>query len=161
MKFSNSNKQLYLLILINFALPLLISPLELPKKPAEKDPLSDLSDAELDKLMKDYGLSNKDLGILSTNSTKAEKTGKKKYDLLDLNDDEDPLKNLLKNNNKNVTTGLTTPSAIFSHNRNLLKKFHISQRNAYNLVNMLKRLDIFNRLPISAKNIVAVGINLN
>ena len=97
MKFKVQNKNTFLtssifLCLIFQAITLL------PKKaPAgkEKDPLSDLSDADLDKLMKEYGLSNKDLGILgANNSTKPEKN-KKTYDLLDLNfGDEDPLKNL-------------------------------------------------------------------
>ena len=159
MKFKVQNKNTFLtssifLCLIFQAITLL------PKKaPAgkEKDPLSDLSDADLDKLMKEYGLSNKDLGILgANNSTKPEKN-KKTYDLLDLNfGDEDPLKNLLKSNNKIKNPQLNSPSALFNNNKKILEKFHISQRNAYNLVKLMKEFNLFSRLPITAKNIIAV-----
>jgi hypothetical protein len=155
MKFKLNFNEYALISFILFSLAVHVFTVEIKKKTGKKDPLTDLSDAELDKLMKDYGLSSKDLGILGNNSTKPE-ANKKKYDLLDLNDEEDPLQNLLKTKNKKDKAILNSPSAIFNYNKNILRKFHISQRNAYNLLNTMKNLDIFYRLPITARNIIAV-----
>lgn len=57
--------------------------------------LDGLSDVELDKMMKEYGISDKDLGVLGTgNSDSKGKSGKDKKDpLFDL--EEDPLKSIL------------------------------------------------------------------
>jgi hypothetical protein len=98
------------------------------------DPLADLSDAELEKMMKDYGIATSEL----------DKSGNK-------DKKDDPL-NMLEPK---------TPSTIedvIKLNKEALKKFQITSKNAFDLLNILKDNKIFARLPVSAQNIVADSI---
>jgi hypothetical protein len=98
------------------------------------DPLADLSDAELEKMMKDYGIATSEL----------DKSGNK-------DKKDDPL-NMLEP---------ITPSTIedvIKLNKEALKKFQITSKNAFDLLNILKDNKIFARLPVSAQNIVADSI---
>jgi hypothetical protein len=96
-----------------------------------KDPLSNLSDAELEKMMKEYGITNADLDKSSAKEKK-----------------EDNI-NIL-----NTTTPLTVDELI-KINKEALKKFQLTSKNAFDLLNIVKDYKIFSRLPITAQNIVA------
>jgi hypothetical protein len=100
----------------------------------ETDQLANLSDSELEKMMKDYGISTADLEKSSPKDKK-----------------QNPL-NMLEPK---------IPSSIddvIKLNKEALKKFQITSKNAFDLLNFLRDYKIFSRLPITAQNIVANSI---
>lgn len=127
------------------------------KSQSDKDnPFAGMSDAELDKMMKEYGLDSKDLGISKKSSSGGSK-GKSKSSL-DISLDMDPLSMLeMSNSNKSNDKESSSPKKIeeiYAKNKEILKKFVLSEKDAYSLLTHISKFQIFNKLPLTAMNII-------
>lgn len=126
-------KLFYLIILIYLTI---LNAIRLKKSNTKKskDHLSELSDEELDKLMNDYGLNTSDL-------TKNNK--EKKDNHINMLDNKKP----------------SSIADVIKNNKDSLRKFQLTPKNAIDLLDILKDYKLFSRLPVSAQNIVATSIN--
>lgn len=126
------------------------------------DPLAGLSDVELYKMMKDYGIDSKEVGNLvdeklNTKSTK-KKSKHKKDALTDLgvNIFDDPLKNLVEEDRKNMNSlAAISLSDIYYKNKEILKHFEITEDNLLKLIKAATNYSIFMHLPLPAMNILS------
>ncbi len=135
------------------------------------NPFAGLSDSELNKMMKQYGLDSQDFGVLSNetgpkkNTKSPNKDPKTKGDskdlLMDLNLDDDPLKELLDDDKKMTGSKRIQRSIAELHRNNLrvLRKFNMSENDAYSLINTASKLNVFKRLPVTAMNIIKDVVN--
>jgi hypothetical protein len=130
------------------------------KSTSDKDnPFAGMSDAELDKMMKEYGLDSKDLGISkksSSSNSSSSGSGKIKKSSFDMNLDEDPLA-MLEISNSHKSPESSSPKKIkeiYSKNKEILKKFELSEKDAYSLITQVSKFQIFNKLPLTAMNII-------
>jgi hypothetical protein len=94
----------------------------------EKDPLENISDKDLEKLMKEYGINKTSLTDVTSLSYKNQKQS-------------DSQQNIVKN--------------LTSSDNNDLQNFQLSKENIYTLLTSLKEFNLFNRLPVTAKNIIS------
>jgi hypothetical protein len=130
------------------------------KSTSDKDnPFAGMSDAELDKMMKEYGLDSKDLGISKkSSSSNSSSSGKIKNSSLDMSLDEDPLAMLeISNSNSHKSQEFSSPKKIkeiYAKNKEILKKFELSEKDAYSLITQVSKFQIFNKLPLTAMNII-------
>ncbi len=116
-----------------------------------KDPLVGLSDAQLEKMMKSYGVNSKDLGVLSS-SVSANKNDKT---LTDVGDEDDPLKSILDKNHK--MKEFKSNNEIYEKNKSILMTFNLNEKEAFNFILLSNRFDIFTKLPVTAMNIIRVN----
>jgi hypothetical protein len=145
-----------------FLLEILTIVINKPLKPSiggdknkDKDnPFAGMSDADLDKMMKDYGLESKDLGINKKDNGKNSKSKKSLSPFDSLSLEDDPLAMLSghkKENNDEVPMKI---NEIYNKNRQILKNFELSSLDAHTLVNLVSKYQIFDRLPVTAMNII-------
>jgi len=113
-----------------------ISNLQITKGKKSTSALDNLSDAELEKMMKDYGIEEKDMGILS-------KSDKSKYKL---NEDEN---SLINGKYSDMKIG-----EIYKRNKEILKRFELSMKDITNLISQASNYKIFSRLPVSVMNVI-------
>ena len=153
------------------------------EKEKGKDPLSSLSNEELEKLLKaeekkseeiktknkklgkrkqlhnsaSNSLSSQNLNIHNSHSTGL---GSKSSDnlLMNLDLNQDPITNLLDLNSESNHQSKEDAkiSSILSDNRNALRKFHLKEKEAFSILKTLKERKFFSRLPTYAKNIILV-----
>jgi len=125
-----------------------------PKKSLgkEKDPLAGYSDADLEKMMKSYGVNSKDLGILGSSFNKEDKT------LSEISDEDDPLKSILDKNKK--LNEFKSNNEIYEQNKKILKMFNLNEKEAFNFVLFSKRFDVFTKLPVTGMNVIEVIMNV-
>jgi hypothetical protein len=133
-------------LVLNYALKLEKAKVAKSATGKKDDPLGNMSDADLDKMMKEYGISNSDLGILGSNGSTSKGAGKSQID--------DPLKGILETDKKAEEKKLTMKDVWFK-NKEALHKFDLSQRDAFNLILLMKKFNFFHRLPLTAMNIIA------
>ena len=126
--------------------------LSTPKKNLgkDKDPLANYSDADLEKMMKTYGVNSKDLGILGSSLNKGDKS------LSEISDEDDPLKSILDKNNK--IKQFKSNNEIYEKNKSILKSFNLNEKEAFNFILLANRFDIFTKLPVTAMNVISVRI---
>lgn len=122
--------------------------------PKEKNPFSDMSDAELEKMMKEYDLEAKDIGILSS-GVKEKNSSKKKssLSLAELNED-DPLKTLMGSDKKSLIQENLKIQDIHSKNKEVLRRFDLRSNDAANIISYMSQYNILNKLPVTAMNVL-------
>jgi hypothetical protein len=125
----------------------------LPPKAHAKKSLDEMSDAELEKMMKDYDLNSKDMGILSSGVQSHTTKSKSALSLSELTDD--PLKSLLGSDKKNMNPDQNIKiQDIYLKNKEILKSFDLKTDTAVNLMSYISHYNILNKLPVTAMNIV-------
>jgi hypothetical protein len=112
------------------------------------DPLSLLSNEELEKILNKYD---------SKNNTGSNQPKAFKDDLFGFETNQDPISNLLDINSHSVQGKEESMiNSIISDNKNAIRKFKLNEKEAYNLVRILKDRKFFNKLPTSARNLISV-----
>ena len=116
----------------------------------EKDLLANITDEEIEKMAKQFGIDQKDLKLLKDDFVDTTKTEKSK----NLSINSDPIKSILDSDKKGLTDNKIDVTKIYSNNKEVLKHFVLSQNDINNVISPLLDFKIFKNLPIDAMNIV-------